>query len=136
MPDTGERTLTMNTRLKVSTLPTQIKSFLKGLGYTRREVTVVTAAEFNAPLVAEGRRGLTAALNLTTGETKVEKGAWGGPSPWDRSRIDALACADVKIKTHPDGVFFDGEDGSYGVCGRLVIHPEFKTLYFPLERTA
>jgi hypothetical protein len=67
--------------VRVKELPSTLRGVLERLGYTRDDIEVRASATYSPSAVSgDGFRAFVAAVNLVTGESKVEWGSWGGPN--------------------------------------------------------
>jgi hypothetical protein len=108
--------------VQVAALPSALQRALAAIRYGRKDIVVDTAATYTvAGMSGEGRRAITVAVNLATGEFNTTVGAWGGPTPWDKRQAD--------LDTTPRPVPVNGavikatEGGGQPVYAHVIVHP-------------
>lgn len=111
------------THVNVKDLPPALQSALKKMGYRRRDVEVVGAAKVDMGYAGmKGRRGLSASVNLRTGQmSQAAGGSWGGPNPFQTKPMDDL---EATVNVHPDGAIIKGSEGYKGTWFTIYVHPD------------
>lgn len=103
-------------------LPDGIQKGLKQIGYRRPDVEVIPSTTYTigggSPF--EGNRSHTVAVNLATGQTKVETGNWGGRNPFEHKQVD---WDEETRQLPPNSAVIKGESGGRGAFARVYIHP-------------
>jgi hypothetical protein len=111
------------THVNVKELPPALQKALKTLGYRRRDIEVVGATEAQMGYAGgKGRRGVSASVNLRTGQmSQVAGGSWGGPNPFERKPMDDLEAV---TRVPPDGAIIKGSEGGHGTWFTIYVHPD------------
>jgi len=108
--------------VSVKELPKPLQKALKEMGYKRRDISVEPKDKAHMQhLAGEGRRSVTAVVNLATGKYEVGRGAWGGPSPNDPRGVDL----DQGVHAiPPNGAVIIGiEGGRHPMSAWIYVHP-------------
>lgn len=116
-------------QIAVKDLPQNLKRALDAIGYRRRDIKV-DAKEFEQPdQGGEGYRGVTAIVNLDTGEYRVAYGSWGGANPYEvtADRID-------RIQLQPNMAVITGTQGgrNNSVFASITVHPSNMAKMLPV----
>lgn len=106
----------------VKDLPDVLQSALKDRGYGGKDIAVETRETVDiSDCGGAGRRAFAVLINLSTGETHVEMGSWGGPNMFNRQNV-----VDNDNRQHMlplNGAVILGSEGEK-VRARVILHPK------------
>lgn len=107
----------------VKELPSVLQRALKEVRYTKRDINVqsaTTVAPSEGSAMFEGGRGYVVVVDLVSEHYKINYGAWGGPSPFDRRQVDL----DDRPQPIPaNGAVIVGEYGGRGSFAHIKVNP-------------
>lgn len=107
-------------QIAVKDLPQSLRGALDAIGYRRRDIRVEAKEVEHPSQGGEGYRGVTAIVNLDTGESRVAWGSWGGANPYEVTAdwID-------RIQLQPNMAVITGTYGgrTASVFASITVHP-------------
>lgn len=107
----------------VRDLPDPIRAALASLGFGSKDVSVSVAAKVSPfGLTGDGRRAFFVAVNLTTGETSVRRGSWGGANMFVRGNVVDECTESFPIPR--DVAVIQGHEGAGPVRASVVLSPD------------
>ena len=115
--------------LAISDFPDMLKKGLKSIGYNGKDIQVITASSASLSGYAfEGNRKYAASIDMSTGRVDMENGAWGGPTPFNPTKVDALSVKNIKLPVPPNKAVVIGESGGRGNYARMYVNPKSMNL--------
>jgi hypothetical protein len=104
-------------------LPDTLRAALRSVAFNRDSVEISPSETYcvgNGGAAFTGNRSYTLAVNLSTGETQLTQGSWGGANPF----VHAQADHDDTQRPLPQGfAIVQGESGGRGSFARVYVHP-------------
>ena len=115
--------------VETKTLPDSVQAALRAAGYHRADIEVEVKAELYARgAYGTGYRAYFALVNLATGETQVELGAWGGANPFSALPLDRPEPQ--RLTLVPGFAVLTGSVGHKALLD-LVLHPDNAARWLP-----
>ena len=113
--------------IEVKALPQSLQRALDAVGYRRKDVEVVAKETASTRQGGAGQRGVTAIVNIDTGEYRISRGSWGGSNPFERTADDVDF-----ITVYPEMAVVEAlEGGSHPTIARIVTHPSNMATLLP-----
>jgi hypothetical protein len=107
----------------VRDLPPILQDALRELGYHKRDILVEPRTNYQVgDGGGDGRRSFTMAVDLVTGQTKLEKGSWGGAninSPHNQVDLDTSVYPLPR-----NGAVIKGSEGGGPTWATIYVHPD------------
>jgi len=113
-------------------LPPALQKALKQVGYRRKDIRVEERTRYSPSEGSagfEGNQGYVMGVNLSTGQSKLEKGDWGGGGLGHKQ-------VDFDRKNYPippNSAVIVGESGGRGSFARILINPQNFANILPSE---
>jgi len=117
--------------VSIKDLPSAMQKPLKEIGYRRRDISVHTGTSYSTQYPADdGCKGFTCAINLGTGQYKVEWGNWGGGGL--AARPNAVDSDRTQRPIPTNGAVLQGERcGNRPVYATLTVRPDAVAALIP-----
>lgn len=112
--------------IKVDALPEQLRRVLRSVSYGRPDIAIETRETYTpARAGGNGYRAFCVIVNIATGETKTHVGSWGGPNPFNESKLNPID-SDHSEHPIPEGVAIveGSQGGGKPVYASIALHPK------------
>jgi hypothetical protein len=110
------------TYIQVASLPETLQRTLKNLGYNKKDIEcrIVESVEYSNSAYANGWRGSSTMVNLSTGESQTLESSWGGDNIFSKNAMDKSLPPAVL----PEGFALIKLQSSDKVFGSLYLNPK------------
>lgn len=119
------------THVSVRDLPPTVQRALKSLDYNRRDIEVRAQSSVSIQdSGGDGFQGFALVMNISTGDSKLYQGSWGGPNPW--AKANPVDMDDRQHTIPMNGAVLKGwRGGGRPVYAVLYVNPDNMATLLP-----